>query len=743
MPVDRRTLEEINQLLKSQPSEEEASRLLQGLTDEELDAYERAYGGGPVAVITPPPSSVPEENPFSGLTDEDLDREQRKLEVDEIRATNRKARSGGFFDTGMGLALRGTAQGAAAIPGLVIDYGIAPLVEGATGADLPKTSEVVDAFADSLGMRKPASYSDDLVSGAFEGIGGAAGGIGFGKRLLNLAGEVPTSLGAKAGSWLGKALTAAPKTQAIAGASGGVAGEVAREYGGSGTEQVVAAMAGALAPQIAASGAAAGVRGVIRGGESGREKVVKAVEEYGNAGTSPTVGQATGKEGLRNFEAGLSRFYGSSSQMRNAAEAQGKEIGGEIGEVAKALAGETTPTQMGDRIVNEFETNFQPKAKSEISRSYEALNNILPPETISLPKNILSFVQKKVTPIKGAKNFTTNDFLSEGIEGWKSVLADLQKDIKANGGISLQGLNTVRTQIGDQLAEGVLKETKLPQKDLRAAYKALSEDARDFARKADAQALAEGKPANALKQQERAIKKAEAYFDHLESIRAVMDRQGGGERIFQSVISNTKEGATTLENVYKTLRPEAREALSGVLIRRAMRAKPSEENLVGEAAFSLNTFAQNWNSMGAAKDVILKNMGKEEAENFKRIMAVVDDVRLDVNEHGAARTAREGQTGKQMALYGAAAAVSGTLQASVGNVGAGTGAAMLAGAAILYGGSQVLAKALTNPKFVRFLGERTTLPPSILASQLLQFARVQEDPEDAELAEQLAETLGD
>lgn len=727
-PSREQRTQELMQLIQSAATDEEADQILSALNPEELADIETAAGitsatapsriEPPAPVATIPVPASPYADDFSQMSEEELSAELQRIEEEEELA---KRGTRGVLDNSFGLGVRGVVQGAMAPFGMAADWLVSGPVNAVAGEELfPPSNEVVSALLDKAGLPKPATKGERMLNSVVEFASGVPVGGLVGKAMTSGRMAANPSLAQVVAERAGQGLQASPGMQTLGAVGGGLGSQYAIERGDN---PVIGAVAGSLAPSAVGAGLGATVRGIVRGGASGREAVAEAISDYAQAGTTPTVGQASPKEWVQGLEANLSRFTPSSRVIREKLHQQGDQIGHTVRQRAdyQTQAGDPIrPTQAGEKVLDDFENVFQPSAQAEISRSYRAYDKLLPPTTIASPKNIVAFIRGKVKPVQGAENFTTNEHLLEGVEGWKSVLRDISADVKKHGGISVQGFKTVRSQIGDQLSEGVLKETKLPQKDLRAAYRALSEDMREAAKEMDRQFIAQGKSPNALKQFERANSKAEAYFDHLEKVQKVLDKSGGGEKIFETALSGTANGATTLEAVYKTLTPEGRKILSAAIIRQATKPTATEQN-AAKNAFSIGTFARQYGNWSPEmKEAVLKPFGKEYRENFETVMRVVDDIAKGVPEVGYARTASEGRGGFQAMLYPILAMSGGAAGLGVASGGNPMvyGATAAAGTAGLFAAAHSLSKLMVNQKAVKFLAESTTLSPAAFASAL-------------------------
>ncbi len=73
----------------------------------------------------------------------------------------------------------------------------------------------------------------------------------------------------------------------------------------------------------------------------------------------------------------------------------------------------------------------------------------------------------------------------------------------------------------------------------------------------------------------------------------MVEKNGGPEKVFQAAMSGTKDGATTLRAVMRSLPEDGQKAVSAAVIKRMGLANPGAQNAAGDA-FSPNTFLTNW-----------------------------------------------------------------------------------------------------------------------------------------------------
>lgn len=222
-----------------------------------------------------------------------------------------QATTAGRVSRGAGLTARGLMEGmatGAAFPATLpmdVGYGVVQGVRQALGDEnagsiigFPATGAVMnaaDAVGDAIGLPQPVTGGERLATAAISGAASAGTGAGVG-TLMRRAG---TRSGNDLVARTGRALSANPVTQTVAGGTAGTAAEAMDQRGAHPLAQMVAG--------VAAGGGVAGVSGLIRGGrnavlrpitEGGREKLVG--EALARQATKPQeLPIGVGERGLR------------------------------------------------------------------------------------------------------------------------------------------------------------------------------------------------------------------------------------------------------------------------------------------------------------------------------------------------------------------------------------------------------------------------------------------------------------
>jgi hypothetical protein len=494
--------------------------------------------------------------------------------------------------------------------------------------------------------------------------------------------------------------------------AGSLSSQLAAEHGAGPGGQILAGMAGGALANVARAGIAEGVKRSFRGGEAGRQRTADNIQAFEDAGTTPSVGQATGNRRMQATESLLSKTPGGAGVMSATAEGQAADIGAGLERQAATLAPRSSAEQAG-RAINQGVEGFSRYVAQGADQLYTAVDQHIPADTPIAIANTQRYLNQSTAPIAGAQN--TSDLLANNrmIEIRDALGADLQA--AQNGQLPYQAVRALRTRVGETIANAGLV-TDVPTGQLRRLYGTLS---------ADLEAAAQQQGPDAARAATRANNFYRAGMRRLDILNSVVDRNGGPERVFQAAVSGTKEGATTLRAVMQSLPEDGQRMVTATVLRRLGRALPGQQNELGER-FSTETFLTNWNAMSPeAKSALFNRYGPDFRQNMDQVSRVAANLRA-----GSKVFQNPSGTGQATALAttaGAAAmAVLTGNPATAGAIGAGVGAANLS------------ARLLTHPPFVRWLATATRAPANALPSLALQLSQRGNADEKA-FAQQLQE----
>ena len=206
--------------------------------------------------------------------------------------------------------------------------------------------ELGDMAADAVGVGRPETAGQRVVDDIGQALSGTAATMGAGSILgaTRAAASNPT-----VASGVGEVLRAQPGLQVASAATGAGAAGLTREAGGGTGSQIAAGVLGSFAPgtatlaipRVTSTGIVPDIvkestRRAFRGGASG-EDVQSALGEFQAAGTTPSVGQATGNRIAQGLETFLGSVPGGAGRMAKFAESQGTQVGSRLDDLAATL----------------------------------------------------------------------------------------------------------------------------------------------------------------------------------------------------------------------------------------------------------------------------------------------------------------------------------------------------------------------------------------------------------------------
>jgi hypothetical protein len=521
-----------------------------------------------------------------------------------------------------------------------------------------------------------------------------------------------------------KALRTAIPLQAAAATSGGVAESVAREEGASPLEQTAAGLITSLG--VASTPALINqVKRLVSGGAS-PQQIQQVIADFERLGTTPSVGQATGRR-AQSVEQMLSNYPGGAGRIAQFGEQQQAAIGGKVEQIAEGLS-RATPTTAGkaiERGAESFRESTIGFGKgSTASKLYDKADEFIGEKHTVVPKNTMAFLEEINTPIPGLERTSRSTMITS--PEMRQISDDLFADwydltIQGKQGFSYEGIKALRSRIGNAIGSSLFNPN-VDTAQLRRMYGLLSQDIAD--------SLANNpKALSSLKRADLFYNKA---MQRMDEVAKVVDKQGGGEVIFNALVSGTKDGATRLTSVMRSLPIEARKDVSAAMIRRMGTATPGKAaSDVFADQFSSETFLTNYNKL--SKEAKMALFGQADyGKTFFNDMDAVARAAQNLRESGkylmnTSGTARQSQF---TSLFSAVASIPGliaggaTQSAIAGGITAGAAALGSAGIANLS------ARLMTNPKFVRWLATTTKLPPKVGAAQVDLLAKANRDDED-------------
>ena len=569
------------------------------------------------------------------------------------------------------------------------------------------------AQADEWGMRRPQTATQRVVADIGEGLAGTGLTMGIG-GLVARGAQGAQTVGNAVRSKLGDFLTANPVTQTAATIAGTGSASVGREHGAGPLTQLALGMGGSAA----AGGSVATLEGLARGAARGTNPAQfrQNVEDFARVGTTPSVGQASGRRSVQGVENLLAASPTAEGAMVRASERQSAEIGAGLDRLANNLSRNPSAENAG-RAIEEGAKTFGRNVSAVRKALYWQVDKLIPRNSsVRLPSTWRTIVEL-TTPTKGAEN-TTGDLISPVMAQLRDSLA---KDVANGGGrIPYDALKQIRTRIGEEMDASILVNTK-ETAQYRALYKALSNDMEEAAKL--------GGPAA-----ERAARRANTFTrvsaDRLQDIQRVIDKNGGPEAIYNAAMQGTRDGGTTIRKVMQSIDKNQQRAVTAAFLRRMGMANPNAQDATGEV-FSARTFLTNWNKVSPeAKRALFDRHGPKFSEDMDRIARVAENI-----DKGSTVFKNPSGTGNRTAAIG--------YWLALGNAVYQQDLRAAAGVAGLGVTLNRLAHKMTDPEVVHWLAETTRYPAAATFNSQLQALRQigerEEDPEILELADALEE----
>ncbi|SLM24881.1 hypothetical protein [Stenotrophomonas indicatrix] len=660
--------------------------------------------------------------------------------------------------------------------------------------------QIGEQIADDLGMQRPQTKAQRIVSDIGEGLTGTALTLGAGTAASGGRGLTQAA---------GEFFAANPVLQTAATVSGTGASSAVREAGGGTAAQIAAGVVGGFAPgTISAlpgmrSGfvpqTVAGVtRGALRGRNAAGERVTaqdidRAITDFAAAGTTPSVGQATGGRLSQAMETMLGNVPGGAGPIARLGAKQSSATGQAIERYAEQLSPRgrpMSPEQAGRAVLEGVEGKspvaFVPKTAKKADELYDRVSQQVAPGTRVQVENTKQALSDLNASIEGAPN-VAKLFQNARIQGIESALA---KDI---GGAEAalqrpdvrQQADTLRQQLNAQAERARAENMRLQTLGMRASqpvaspqqideqvktaiagmadnqipYVALTKLRTLVGKELDNYSLADSVPRDKWKalygaltrdmeaaattpEAQQAWKRANAYYaarsNRIDSIAHVVDKNGGPEAVYKAAFGNTKEGATTLHAVMQSLPKDAQREMSASFIRRMGRATGSQQNADSDV-FSMETFLTNWANMSPeAKRVLFDRHGMGFRQDMDKIARMTDRIR-----QGSAVFRNPSGSGRLISLITQSA---GTASSAASALAAGSpllAAGIVTSSASLAAAFNGLGRLMTSPGFVRWVAQNGEKPVGELISQAQTLRRIAEsegNDDVAEFAEQLEAT---
>jgi hypothetical protein len=534
--------------------------------------------------------------------------------------------------------------------------------------------------------------------------------------------------GAVIGSSIGGVM-AGPGGAVVGGAAGAYAGEKARQFvnaredvSDTRTHQErvedelwAAATGGAteFGGQLLGKGVRTGAKAFFRGGRP-PSAVQQQIRNFGRAGASPTLGEATGSYTWQFIESSLAKTPGPHGVMMKKLDETSARFHNFANERSEWIAGQVVDPEMAGATARTGIENWRTGFTNEGARLEKQFNQYLDPATPSPVTNYKGALEEFTSVDPGAPNVTGRLISSTETAMLDDVVKDLDLAMTSGqGGLPVSALIKQRSRVG-ALLENFELVSPVNRAHAKKLYQSLSDDIRE---------TMVGNP-EALAAFERRNQHWQQGIQRIDNFLEGMYKKGiEPEKLFDAIFRGTK-GTTMLRELHGTLSQDEWSVITGGIIKRMGHSGASED-----AAWDSMKFLRDWESIPhATKDILFGASGQSMLrKDMDMVTAAIGQQREMYQRFGNPPRTASGLIGPAI------------LSAGIGSlIGYGIGMESTPGYAITLGvlslGTAGAAKALlANPSFVHWLARSTKLSggPTAITNHLAKLGglAVTSDPE--------------
>lgn len=396
-----------------------------------------------------------------------------------------------------------------------------------------------------------------------------------------------------------------------------------------------------------------------------------------------TAGQRTGSGALQFLESTLSRLPGGGA-ITTSIKRQSDRLAATSDDIVSNLAGgaDTSAAGAGKVLKDQLKVAAK-RMKDEAGAQFDEVEKLIPEAT---PIGIKAY-DAALTELTTARSASAAEAAGANMARFKGLKAALEKDLSNShlNALPYGVLKEIRTKLGGEIDWGPFS-TNPANGDLKRLYTALTADMANGAANASPKAAAAVKAANAS----YAAAKQQAAV-----LKSILNKAGGPEKVFNALMSGTKEGSETLRLVLANVDQPSRQLLAASALQRMGHAVPSAQTTVAAAQFSADTFMTNWAKMEpTARDALFGSLPSNYAQSINQLVAHVGALKAYT------KVLPNSSNTAQAAIWGGAV---GTALLSLWEGDFKTAAA-LAGSAV---GNKILSAALTNPTTAKWFAKQT------------------------------------
>ena len=576
--------------------------------------------------------------------------------------------------------------------------------------ELPSTRESFNGLGDRIGLPQPTPEEQSLMTVAEMTMGA---GI-FKKGAMDLANALKPkpmqniSVGREVTQNIAKDIgDFGILPTLVSGTGGGIGFTLAEQAKADPVETMLATMFGSglvMIPMMAQQQ----LRVMLSGAKTPEQNAkLQSIIAYwrkviGNRANIP-VSAVTGTKLARGSEQLASQTVGGRNIMAENAENIQTAVGGSVDDLARSL-GDADATIAGNAIKHGAET-FKSAFYEKASTQYNKVDDLISPNHVVEPVNTMAYINKITTPIVGLEatsesTLIQSPLLKKFADALNTDFANMQTS--GGSGFQYQGLKLLRSRVGEAIGNSVFNPD-VDVKQLKILYATLSKDI-------ELSLAGNNKALHQLKLGDRFFK---VGMDRIDKISNVINAKGGSEFIFKKLVDGNSEGATQLLAVMRSLPVEEQKIVTSAYLRRMGRAKSG--NIASDdfaENFSTETYLTNYERLSPrAKRALFFNpeYGKQFESNMQAIINVARDVRKG-GKYLSNPSGTGGIVSTTVSLTQGGSALGGLMFAvfaggGLAPVAVGTGGAVLPPML-----SNLTAKTMTDPAFVRWLASGSKLP---------------------------------
>ena len=514
-------------------------------------------------------------------------------------------------------------------------------VSEAVGGTLGATFGAAGGFV--LGSPTGPGVALTTVEGGIlgAGLGTAAGGSLFDITMNMLAGRIDTRNPLEA--------TLDTAIDFLAGAGGQKAGEVVQQ----------------------------GVKAALGGGKAAAQGMAEA---FARLRIDPPAGAVTGSRTLGTIEKSLESTPSATAIMQRQAEKVLEQTKAAADSLAAKFGPLKTTAEAGATIKSAAVSAAERFGFKQEQVYQEAFDLVGAETRVAVPA-VTELRHALTAELAGAP-----ESLKSTLNPALNMVRQIQADA-AEGGVAFDALRQIRTNIGKDIAAPQLSGSTGAQNEaLKRIYGALTEDMSAAAKEAGPEAA---------KKLAVADRFTRAWMNTTNKTLQKIVKFETDERAFNFVMSSTKDGANQLARLQRNFTAEEWDTVAGTVLGRMGLARPTAQNVAGDA-FSVSTFLTNWNRITPeAKKVLFGG------KRYKDLSPALDDLVNAVSSlKGVEKLTNTSNTSRNMIAWM-------TIQSLVGGSGglAAGGGAQSVGAGVLGAliAPNLTARLITSPAFVRWL----------------------------------------